>query len=229
MPSSDPEMSKRQIWVFDFDKTLSRKDTTLPMILYGTSGFERFKRKMYFILLALAQKAGLISIRKVKEALLKDYFHGYTKERWIEHCNGFVEGIAFSALYHRIDWSDPNIDFYVVSASPVDYLRPCFPERVKVLGSEVKFDEEGVSGLQSHLSGDAKKQAMLVLGLSRFERFYSDHHSDSPLAEMAEEIYLVHGDEVILCKDVKSFVGLSTQNRFSRLFQDDFLAKTGRR
>ncbi|MBV5336626.1 MAG: hypothetical protein J0653_01035, partial [Deltaproteobacteria bacterium] len=173
-------------------------------------GIERLKRKLHFILLALAQKAGLISIRKVKEVLLKGYFHGFTKARWIKHCEGFADEIVFSALYHQIDWSDPNIDYYVVSASPVDYLRPCFPERVKVLGSEVRFDESGASGLKSHLSGAAKKQALLALGLSRFERFYSDHQSDAPLAEMAEEIYLVRGDEVILCKDAEDFVRLST-------------------
>lgn len=198
------------VWVFDFDKTLSRKDTTLPLLLYGTTGFERLRRKLHFILLALTQKAGLISVLKVKEVLLKGYFRGFTKARWMKHCDCFAAGIVFSALYHQMDWSDPDIDYYVVSASPVDYLRPCFPERVIVLGSEVKFDESGVSGLQSHLSGAAKKQALLALGLSRFERFYSDHHSDAPLAEMAEEIYLVRGDEVIMCKDAEDFVRLST-------------------
>lgn len=209
MPSSDPEMSTRKIWVFDFDKTLSRKDTTLPLILYGSTGPERIKRTLFYVLLALAQKAGLIPIRKLKDVLLKAYFRGYSQERWINHCNGFASGISFSALYHQMDWSDTGIDFYVVSASPVDYLRSCFPERVKVLGSEVRYGEEGVSGLQTHLSGDEKKKALLALGLSRFERFYSDHHSDAPLAEMADEIYLVRGDEVIRCKDMKDFIRLS--------------------
>ena len=206
MPSSDPENNHRMVWVFDFDKTLSRKDTTLPLLLYGTSGFERTKRKLHFYILALVQKAGLISVRKVKEVLLKAYFRGFTKQNWIIHCQGFAAGIEFSALYHQIDWSDPQIGYYVVSASPVDYLRFCFPERVIVLGSEVRFDEHGISDLQSHLSGAAKKQAMMAQGFSRFERFYSDHHSDAPLAEMAKEIYLVRGDEVILCKDAADFL-----------------------
>lgn len=197
---------KQQIWVFDFDKTLTRRDTTLPFLVFGCGPMSRLIRTLHYYLLAIAVKLRLIDHGDLKDRLFSAHFGGWTPDQWQDHAGRFAAGIEFSGLYRTIDWNCPNREMWIVSASPADVLRHCFPATVKVLGSEMAFGPRGLENLSVHMHGEAKQQALRQEGLDRFDRFYSDHWFDAPLAAMAKEIFLVKGDQVTPCNNMDDFV-----------------------
>ncbi len=202
---------KSQIWVFDFDKTLTRRDTTLPLLVYGCGPVVRCIRCVHYYLLAVAVKLGLMDHGNLKDKLFGRYFNGWTPERWQEHSSNFAETIEFSKLYYSIDWNDSTREIWVISASPASVIQCCFPETVKVLGSEMAFNSQGLEKLSVHMHGEAKQAALKRKGVNRIDCFFSDHYFDSSLAAMAREIYFVKRDHMYQCDDVNDFIQLAKE------------------
>lgn len=203
MPLS--EMHK-EIWVFDFDKTLSKKDTTLPLVLFGAGPVQKVLRWLLYVVLALLQKAGIITVLDVKRLLFSFCFSGWKQQRWEKHTKEFAHTIRFLQLYKQTNWQYEQAQIYIVSASPYECIRPCFPQNVQVLATKLDFGKGTYSGIATHLYGEAKKKALFDKGVKNITRFYSDSHSDWPVADMADQIYLVKGDSVMRCEDLDDFI-----------------------
>jgi phosphatidylglycerophosphatase C len=203
MPLS--EMHK-EIWVFDFDKTLSKKDTTLPLVLFGAGPVQKVLRWLLYVVLALVQKAGIIKVLDVKRLLFSFCFSGWKQQHWEKHTNEFAHTIRFLQLYQQTNWQNEQAQIYIVSASPYECIRPCFPENVTVLATQLSFKKGKYSGIASHLYGKAKRGALIDMGVKTITRFYSDSRSDAPLAGMAENIFLAKGNELIHCKNQDDFI-----------------------
>lgn len=196
---------KQEIWVFDFDKTLTKADTTLPLLVHGCRLPAKIIRKIQYYLLAVLVKLSLIDHKSLKNKLFSRYFGGWPKKQWEQHCADFARSISFNSLYYSIAWDNTEKQYWVVSASPLELVRNCFPGSVHVLATEMLFTDQGFMGLALHMHGRIKKLELLKHGISQVDRFYSDHYFDSAVAAIAKEVFLVQGDKVELCDNAIDF------------------------
>ena len=180
--------------VYDFDNTILRGDSTARFFAWSLAHCPR-------MLLTLPKQAvnGLLFVLKLRKK--KDF-----KQRML----------SFLALYDDVDaaveafWRD-NLcrvkswyraahreDDVVISASPEFLIRPaCEALQIRnVLGSPVDKATGRFMGANCH--GEEKvRRFRAAFPEAEIDCFYSDSHSDDPLARLAREAFLVKGEQLL--------------------------------
>ena len=180
--------------VYDFDNTLLRGDSSARFFAFCLRRFPR----MWLDIPAQALNGLLFALRlRKKQAFKQRMFHYLTL---IGDVDAAVEAF-WQANFSRIKgWYPPRHrdDDVVISASPEFLVRPAC-ERLGirgVIGSPVEKNTGRFLGPNCHGQEKvARFRAMFPDG--EIEAFYSDSHSDDPLAALAKEAWLVKGDRLL--------------------------------
>lgn len=122
----DEAMSK-QIAFFDFDGTITKKDSLLEFIKFS-KGLWRF----YFGFLInspyiIAYKLKIISNQKAKEKILEFFFRNMPLEQFQNICNRFASEVLPGLIRHKAleeiqKLKDENVTLVIVSASPENWI-----------------------------------------------------------------------------------------------------------
>lgn len=151
-------MSDRPLAAFDFDGTLTRRDTLVPFLVRacGTAAFGRALRKV--APLAVKARTGRLASElhhrdASKEALVHELFTG-REAAWLEH-----EGEGYAAelpgklrpeMADQLRWHrEAGHELVIVSASLGAYLRPF----ARALGFDHVIAVELEAGSSGHLTG----------------------------------------------------------------------------
>lgn len=180
--------------VYDFDKTIYDGDSTLNFYLFCVrqqpSILRWLPKQCYAI---LQYKTGKISKTKMKEEFYS-FFQG------IPDIQQFVEKFWIKEKAKIKNWyleqqSDSDL---IISASPEFLLRPiCEELGIKYLiASKVdmytgKYEGENCYG-EEKVKRFYRDYANDTIG-----KFYSDSYSDTPLAELAEQAYIVKHNKLL--------------------------------
>ena len=194
-----------KIYAYDFDKTLTLTDTTLPFLLFAQPLLKRWVRRLHYYATSVLVKLSIWTTATHKDHWLRCYFKGWSAQNWALHCQAFAKHIQLHPLFQQTDWLANDRTYIVLTASPVDWVRPLFPPQVLVFGSEIAFGPKGLQGLGLELSGASKLAPLQQRGILQLESFYTDHPNDRPVAALAKSIFLVRGLEVIPCADLAAF------------------------
>ena len=174
--------------VFDFDKTLYRRDSTQDFLLYCLRKYPRMALTLPRTGIATAGLAvHAIDKTRFKSALYRalrcvpDVPHE-VELFWAEH----EDGIVGPAL--------PNEGDLVISASPEFLLRDvCAARGWKLIASQVDPCTGRVLG--PNCSGEEKvRRFRAEYGDAQIEEFYSDSRNDDPMAALAQRAWLVKGN-----------------------------------
>jgi phosphatidylglycerophosphatase C len=119
----------RTIAFFDFDGTITTKDTLLEFIKFSKG---RFRFYLGFALNSpwlIALKLKLISNQKAKEKILAWFFRGNSLPVFQDTCNQFaaqiLPGLIRPKALHEIDLlRKKDATIVIVSASPENWIRP---------------------------------------------------------------------------------------------------------
>jgi len=176
--------------VFDFDKTLTYRDTTLPFLAFGLSPIKSIHCHLRYYALALLVKCQCYSVMSLKQRMINWRFKSYDFKTWNSHCKDFSATIKTNALYRQINWNEENL--VVASASFKDVLIHLFPSSVLVIGSEVAIGNQ--INITKHAMGKQKAGLLRDAGIESFDRLYTDSLADLPLMKMASEVVWVKGD-----------------------------------
>lgn len=189
---------KRTVVVFDFDGTLTKKDTLLEFIKYACG-----KRRFYmgFLLyspILVFMKLHLYANWKAKEKIFAFFFKGMCYEEFK------ALGMAFAETVEAIKRNDilarlkkhvsEGHSVYVISASVEEWVRPwCERLNVKgVLGTKIEVDKTGkVTGkfLSMNCYGQEKVNRLLKTEPNRDEYdlyAYGDSKGDKEIIECAD-------------------------------------------
>ncbi len=177
--------------VFDFDKTLTYRDTTLPFLAFGLSPIKSIHCHLRYYALALLVKCQCYSVLSLKQTMINWRFRSYDIQAWRLHCKDFSATIKTNALYRQTNWDDPHL--VVASASFKEVLVHLFPSSVLVIGSEVKIEKK--ISITKHAMGGQKAEHLRAEGIESFDRLYTDSLADLPLMKMAREVVWVQGDQ----------------------------------
>lgn len=147
-------MKKEKIFCFDFDGTLTKKDTLLEFLRF-TWGTPRFL--MGFLLyspLLVLMKLQLFPNWRVKQIIFKHFFRGMDIEDFDECCINFAAKnlylLRFDGIRKIQEAQRQHERVFVVSASIDNWVRPFFAfqmlANVEVLGTQIEVIDGMVTG-----------------------------------------------------------------------------------
>ena len=189
----------KRIYAFDFDGTLTTRDTLLAFIRYakGTGAFLwGFLRHAHLLVL---MKLRLYPNWKAKQRVFSYFFKGMSLEEFDTLCRQFAadnrqllrpEGVKTLQQAQA-----GGAEVLIVSASIDNWVQPFFPE-VKVVGTQVEVKNGHLSGLvlTQNCYGEEKVRRILALYPDRSAyrlTAYGDSRGDRELLAFADEAHLV--------------------------------------
>lgn len=192
-------MEKEHVYCFDFDGTLTTRDTLLTFIAH-VHGWPRLSLTLglYGVKL-VAMKLGLYPNWKVKQQVFSRFFRGMAIEAFDEHCRDFAathRHIIRPEARKTLDaLAAKGQRILIVSASVDNWVRPFFAERepLEVLGTRIEVKEGIVTGrfLSKNCYGPEKvrrvEEALPMPRTHYHITAYGDSRGDKELLEYADE------------------------------------------
>lgn len=201
-----------KIIVFDFDKTLTYRDTLLGFYICASRKNISllFKLGFYSFIMVLA-KINLISNDRLKDLGVSVFLKNKSREEIREIAISYKSKIKFNRLFREYDF-DKTKQVYIVSASFNFYLQELFPANVKIIGSEIQYSNNLVSGLKFNCYKGKKVEALANVGVHKISEFYTDSYSDFPLANISVKTVIVKGDKLYTCNSINDFKVFFSKN-----------------
>ena len=187
---------KKGIAFFDFDGTITTKDTLLEIIKFqkGTLAFYTgfFLLSPYLV----AMKFKLLSNQVVKEKVLHYFFEGIHFDQFQKKCTEFSEKVlphlirpAALAMIHEL--RQKNFDVIIVSASPNNWFEDwCRKNNILFISTTLEVLDGKITGkiIGRNCHGDEKvKRIKQLYNLSEYETIYcfGDTKGDKPMLKLA--------------------------------------------
>ncbi len=190
----------KKIAFFDFDGTITKKDTLLEFIKF-THGRRLFAAGFFINApYLLAYKAGLISNQRAKEKVLTYFYlgtHAIQFQRW---CADFAaKQLPFllrpKALVRLNQHIEEGAEVVIVSASPGGWIKPWADLLgIALVASEVEVQQGVLTGRLFGKNCHGKEKVRRIenaYDLSRFDTIvaYGDTPGDRPMLSLASEAY----------------------------------------
>jgi len=190
----------QRLVLFDFDGTLTRKDTLFEIAKY-VHGLRRFYVGMielsYYCFL---YKVGLAPNWKTKERILSHFFGGVTYDFFQRQCNRFVEDKLLSllrkdAMEKLMTLKQNGAEIVIVSASAENWIKPwCDRLGIACIATKLEVENKKLTGkiAGKNCYGEEKvKRIKQEVRLSRYNAIYAygDSKGDLPMLRLATHSY----------------------------------------
>jgi HAD superfamily hydrolase (TIGR01490 family) len=187
----------KKIYAFDFDGTLTTKDTLLEFIRYAKGstalgwGFLRYAH------LLVLMKLGLYPNWKAKQKVFAYFFKGMSITDFNALCQAFAassQHLLRPAGIKAIQQAkSEGSEVLIVSASIDNWVQPFFTE-VKVLGTQIEAKDGMLTGrfLTKNCYGQEKVNRILTLFPNRKDYHltaFGDSRGDKEMLAFADESY----------------------------------------
>ena len=187
---------KKTLALFDFDKTITDRDTFLPFLLFS---FGYFRTMLLLSLLfpqALICLAGFMSRKRFKEMIFKLTIKGWTKEKFRAVAQDFYNQKVKSYLRKQaLDeikmHLENNADVSLVSASPEDWLWPFTEEfGINLIGTRLEIKDGCYTGKIVGANCRKAEKVNRVKEVYNLENYsdiyaYGDSRGDKEMLEMS--------------------------------------------
>jgi len=187
---------KKGIAFFDFDGTITTKDSLLEFIRF-TRGNQRF---LFGFLIHLhyiiAFKLKLVTNQKFKEKMLEYFYKGTPASEFESMCSGFAKNILprfirSGAIEEIKKLQESGSLVVTVSASPEEYLRIWAQGYgIQVIGSRLEVKNNSITGKIVGKNCHGPEKVRRILELHKMEDYevvyaYGDTSGDLPMMELA--------------------------------------------
>lgn len=191
----------KKIYAFDFDGTLTKRDTLIVFLLYAKGWKEFIKCFAMHLHLLLAMKIGLADSGKVKERIFTHYFKGMQEKTFDELCHRFAEShkhLLRSKGIQKINeaLAEPDSTVMIVSASINNWVAPFFKDmhEIEIFCTRIETVNDIVTGrfLSANCRKAEKVRRILALHPDRKSYYltaYGDSAGDIEMLNFADEGY----------------------------------------
>lgn len=188
---------KTEFIIFDFDKTLTVKDTIFGFYRsVSGNGVMFFLKRILFLFVAVFSKAKLVSNDSLKQFGAALFLNGHTENELKIKGIEYASGIEMNSVFENQFGQYPADRVIILSASFEEYLKPMFPE-YRVAGTQILYDGKGEAcGIRRNLFGKEKRNWLVEQGIEKISVLFTDSFSDKPLMEIADKVFLVEGSSV---------------------------------
>lgn len=182
--------------VFDFDKTLTYKDTMNQFFFWRMRG----KRMMYwplFLFWVILVKLKLMTVKRLKELSIK-MLVPRKKDAMMSLFKKFSREIKLAETIkifnERVKEGNRVI---VLSASPIYYLQEIFPN-TETIGTIFEFDSNMMyCSIIAHPYGKDKYNELVKKGIVSIDEMYYDSKSDEELFPLCKIAHKVRNGKII--------------------------------
>lgn len=190
----------RKIYAFDFDGTLTTKDTLLEFIRFAKGSGQMFCGFLLFSPLLILMKLHLFPNWKVKQKIFSYFFKGMKIDDFNALCTRFAERnkhllrpAGIEKVRQAIDEEHNTV--LIISASIDNWVRPFFDEiekKIQVLGTQIETKEGRLTGqfTTKNCYGEEKVNRLTALYPHR-EAYYliafGDSRGDKELLAFADK------------------------------------------
>ena len=189
-------MNRETIAVFDFDGTLTRKDTFLEFIKFSKGKWRFYFGFLLFSPLLVAMKLKLLPNGKIKQCIFSYFYKGVSIEKFNNWCQGFspeIDKIIRPKVLETLKSNKNKV--IIISASVENWIRP-WAEKTGVeaiLATKIETDNNDLltgKFLTKNCYGEEKVNRLLSAFPNRSEYTliaYGDSRGDRELIEFADE------------------------------------------
>ncbi len=191
---------KESIYVFDFDGTLTKHDSLLQFVSYVNGPWKLGMSLLLLLPKLLLMKLHLRDNGRTKEEFFAWHFHGKRLSDFNAFCETFARnypGLLREAGMATLSKAlKQGAQCLVVSASVDNWVKPFFPDAVKVLGTQLEVKDGRLTGrfTTPNCYGPEKvrrlKEAYPDLESNRDKYYiiaYGDSRGDKEILEFADE------------------------------------------
>ena len=187
----------RKIVAFDFDGTLTTRDTLIEFIRYAKGSLSLGLGFLRFAHLLVMMKLKLYPNWKAKQKVFAHFFEGMKQEDFNDLCKAFAASSRHLLRPKGIEAVNKAIsegaEVLIVSASIDNWVQPFFPE-VKVLGTQIEVCDGKLTGrfLTQNCYGQEKVNRLQALYPHRQDYHltaFGDSRGDKELLAFANESY----------------------------------------
>ena len=178
----------RKIYAFDFDGTLTTKDTLLEFIHFAKGSGQMFRGFLLFSPLLILMKLHLFPNWKAKQKIFSYFFKGMKIDDFNALCTRFAEQnkhLLRPAGIEKVRQAiaEEHTTVLIISASIDNWVRPFFDEidkKIQVLGTQIETKEGRLTGLftTKNCYGQEKVNRLTALYPHR-EAYYLTAFGDS--------------------------------------------------
>ena len=188
------------IHAFDFDGTLTRRDTLLEFIRYVKGNKEFLIGFLKHLHLLIMMKLGIMPNWKTKRIIFQYFFGGMTLEKFNEYCEKFAKEKAsllrkkgMVAVNKAVMDGDQVV---IISASIENWVEPFFrfqvSNNINIIGTKIQVVDGKLTGrfLTKNCYGEEKVRRLLEQYPDRKEYklvAYGDSRGDHALLDFADE------------------------------------------
>lgn len=192
--------SVKSLALFDFDGTVTKKDSLLEFLLFSFGKVEVVLKLTAFLPLfffyAILKKDRSLA----KEKLTSFFFKGMEFNIFDKRCEQFslevLPSLIVSQAQKRLDWHlSENHEICIVSASYKNYLTPYFGSiGIKVIATELEVQEAILNGKFESTNCNGIEKVNRIknrFDLSKYETIYAYGNSkgDLPMLDLANKKY----------------------------------------
>ena len=147
---------KKQLVVFDFDGTISNRDSMLEFTKYHKGNLRFFWGMIFLSPILIAYKLGIIPNWRAKEFYLRHFFKGEELQVFQKSCDQFglqriPTFVRKKALQSLQEHRSKNNEIVVVSSSAENWLSAwCKQQQIDLIGTHLEVVKDRLNG---NLSG----------------------------------------------------------------------------
>ena len=190
----------QDIAFFDFDGTITKKDTLVVFIKYAVGNFKYYKGLLLLSPILILYTLRLLSNNYAKERLLSYFFKGWSSKVFQEVADDFalfeIDKIVYKDAIKRIQWHHERGDkIVVVSASIECWIKSwCKKNNLGLIATQLSIKNSKLTGdfKGKNCFGDEKENRILELyNLDEFNEVYAygDSKGDKALLNLADKSF----------------------------------------
>ena len=180
--------------VFDFDKTLTKKDTVIGFLLMASDKRLIPFRRLILLFFAVLHKFRFINNDRLKQIGIRLFLKGMPETVIKQKAVAYAAGIQLNDIYEK-EFLLKYPGAIIATASFEDYVRPLCKENV-LLAARLGYTNGLVSGIQQNAYGSQKVGLLNKQGINRVDIFYTDSFSDRPVMDISTVVYLVKNNSI---------------------------------
>jgi phosphatidylglycerophosphatase C len=187
---------KKSIAFFDFDGTITTKDTLLEFIKFskGTLNFYMgFALNSPYL---VAFKLKVISNQKAKEKVLQYFFKGMPVEEFQRQCDEFAAAkipqlLRPKALEEIQRLKDNNTQLVIVSASPENWIRNwAHSIGANLIATRLQVNKDQLTGRIEGINCHGEEKVVRIRRIYELDQYqeifaYGDSSGDKPMLSLA--------------------------------------------
>jgi HAD superfamily hydrolase (TIGR01490 family) len=186
----------KEVYVFDFDGTLTRRDTLLEFIRFAKGNVAFGLGFLLYSPILVLMKLHLYPNWKAKQQIFSYFFRGQKVADFDAKCRLFAREkrslIRQKAVVYMEEAQRKGVQIIVVSASIDNWVQPFFPQ-VMVVGTKIEVENDRLTGrfLTKNCYGKEKINRLREVLSGPREDYYitafGDSRGDKELLEYADK------------------------------------------